>query len=217
MMQRVALAVGRRVQIPFLSILAILVANPLLAQSARTGHRTTISPVYVRSVTGVEIRGWLLQSGPATLSLLDDGTVRDVRLADVARIEQRGDSVKNGAVIGATILGGWCALICPQGLDGYRGQFGYVLAIDTARGAAIGAGIDAMHVGRTTIVVQTDVRDDDGRSVAQITQTQAILLPRCRGARSAPGGAGPPPPSCSRPGAPGLPARAGRPRSGGRI
>ena len=32
-----------------------------------------------------------------------------------------------------------------------------------------------LHVGRTTIVVQTDVTDDDGRRLAQITQTQAVL------------------------------------------
>ena len=158
MMQGVVPAVGRRVQIPSLSILAVLVANPLLAQSAQTGNRTTISPVYVRSVNGAEIHGQLLQLGPDTLSLLDEGTVRDVRLADVARIEQRGDSVKNGAIIGAAILGGWCALICPQGLDGYRGQFGYVLAINTALGAAIGAGIDAMHVGRTTIYEPAEIQ-----------------------------------------------------------
>ena len=32
-----------------------------------------------------------------------------------------------------------------------------------------------LHAGRTTIVVQTDVRDDAGRLVAQTTQTQAVL------------------------------------------
>jgi 1,4-dihydroxy-2-naphthoyl-CoA hydrolase len=30
-------------------------------------------------------------------------------------------------------------------------------------------------VGRTTIVVQTDVRDDGGRRVALVTQTQAVI------------------------------------------
>jgi uncharacterized protein (TIGR00369 family) len=34
-----------------------------------------------------------------------------------------------------------------------------------------------LHVGRTTIVVQTDVRDDDGRRLALTTQTQAVLAP----------------------------------------
>ena len=32
-----------------------------------------------------------------------------------------------------------------------------------------------LHAGRTTIVVQTDVRDAGGRRVALVTQTQAVL------------------------------------------
>ena len=32
-----------------------------------------------------------------------------------------------------------------------------------------------LHVGRTTIVVQTDLTDAGGRRVAQVTQTQAVL------------------------------------------
>jgi uncharacterized protein (TIGR00369 family) len=32
-----------------------------------------------------------------------------------------------------------------------------------------------LHVGRTTIVVQTDLTDDRGKHVAQVTQTQAVL------------------------------------------
>ncbi|MCO5995429.1 PaaI family thioesterase [Actinoallomurus rhizosphaericola] len=32
-----------------------------------------------------------------------------------------------------------------------------------------------LHTGRTTIVVQTDLYDTDGRRVAQTTQTQAVL------------------------------------------
>jgi uncharacterized protein (TIGR00369 family) len=34
-----------------------------------------------------------------------------------------------------------------------------------------------LHAGRTTIVVQTDLRDDAGKLVAQTTQTQAVLRP----------------------------------------
>lgn len=32
-----------------------------------------------------------------------------------------------------------------------------------------------LHVGRTTIVVQTNLLDGEGRPVAQVTQTQAVL------------------------------------------
>lgn len=35
-----------------------------------------------------------------------------------------------------------------------------------------------LHVGRTTIVVQTDLRDDAGKRVALVTQTQAVITPR---------------------------------------
>jgi 1,4-dihydroxy-2-naphthoyl-CoA hydrolase len=35
-----------------------------------------------------------------------------------------------------------------------------------------------LHVGRTTVVAQTDLLDDQGRRVAQVTQTQAVLAPR---------------------------------------
>jgi 1,4-dihydroxy-2-naphthoyl-CoA hydrolase len=35
-----------------------------------------------------------------------------------------------------------------------------------------------LHVGRTTVVVQTDLWDEEGRRVAQTTQTQAVLTSR---------------------------------------
>ena len=33
-----------------------------------------------------------------------------------------------------------------------------------------------IHIGRTTIVVQTDLRDDAGKRVALVTQTQAVTV-----------------------------------------
>jgi 1,4-dihydroxy-2-naphthoyl-CoA hydrolase len=35
-----------------------------------------------------------------------------------------------------------------------------------------------LHVGRSFIVVRTDLTDDTGRTVGQTTQTQAVLAPR---------------------------------------
>jgi len=35
-----------------------------------------------------------------------------------------------------------------------------------------------LHVGRSTIVVQTDIFDSQQKRVAQVTQTQAVLPPR---------------------------------------
>jgi uncharacterized protein (TIGR00369 family) len=34
-----------------------------------------------------------------------------------------------------------------------------------------------IHTGRTTVVVETDLLDADGRRVAKVTQTQAVLRP----------------------------------------
>ena len=145
-------AVARTVQILPAFLLAVLAITPAFAQGTQNATRSAFGDVYVRSIGGGEMRGQLLRLGPETLTLLEQGSSHDVRLADVTRIETRGDSVKNGAIIGAAILAGWCALICPQGLDGYSGRdFGYILAVNTALGALVGAGIDGMHVGRTTI------------------------------------------------------------------
>ena len=35
-----------------------------------------------------------------------------------------------------------------------------------------------VNAGRTTITVQTEVRNDDGKLLTMTTQTQAVLLPR---------------------------------------
>jgi uncharacterized protein (TIGR00369 family) len=43
------------------------------------------------------------------------------------------------------------------------------------RGGGAEAVARPLHVGRTTIVIQTDVFDSEGRRVAQVTQTQAVL------------------------------------------
>jgi len=43
------------------------------------------------------------------------------------------------------------------------------------RGGAVTARAELVHKGRTTVVVQTDVTDDDGRLVSRTLQTQAVL------------------------------------------
>jgi uncharacterized protein (TIGR00369 family) len=44
------------------------------------------------------------------------------------------------------------------------------------RDGIVTATCNPLHVGRSTIVVQTDLRDDRGKRVAQVTQTQAVLV-----------------------------------------
>jgi 1,4-dihydroxy-2-naphthoyl-CoA hydrolase len=43
------------------------------------------------------------------------------------------------------------------------------------RSGVVTATSEPLHVGRTTIVVQTNLTDDRGKLVAQVTQTQAVL------------------------------------------
>ena len=43
------------------------------------------------------------------------------------------------------------------------------------RGGTVHGTAVPLHVGRSTIVVQTDLRDDADRAVARVTQTQSVL------------------------------------------
>jgi hypothetical protein len=75
---------------------------------------------------------------------------RRIRFADVRRISREGDSVGNCALIGMTVLGTWCAIICGQGLNA-GGQVVLAVLVNGSVGAGIGALIDASHNGRTTL------------------------------------------------------------------
>ena len=46
------------------------------------------------------------------------------------------------------------------------------------RGGTVTGVTHPLHVGRTFIVVQTDLTDEDDRRVAQVTQTQAVIARR---------------------------------------
>ena len=43
------------------------------------------------------------------------------------------------------------------------------------RSGTVSATAHPLHVGRSTIAIATQLRDDEGRLVAQVTQTQAVL------------------------------------------
>jgi 1,4-dihydroxy-2-naphthoyl-CoA hydrolase len=75
----------------------------------------------------------------------------------------------------ADSLGGICAFLnLPEGAatSTIESKTNFFRAV---RSGAIHGTTSPLHVGRTTIVVQTDVRDDRGRRVALVTQTQAVL------------------------------------------
>ena len=78
----------------------------------------------------------------------------------------------------ADTLGGLCAFLnLPEGAttSTIESKTNFFRGVRSGRALAVTV---PLHIGRTTIVVQTDIRDDEGRRVALVTQTQAVLLPR---------------------------------------
>jgi 1,4-dihydroxy-2-naphthoyl-CoA hydrolase len=85
--------------------------------------------------------------------------------------------VMHGAAIMALAdsMGGACAFLnLPEGArtSTIESKTNFFRGI---RSGAAHASTHPLHVGRSTIVVQTDVTDDEGRLVSQVTQTQAVL------------------------------------------
>lgn len=119
---------------------------------------TDSSTVYVLDDTGVETSGTLFRVNPDSLILLVGDSEHRFEAARVRRIEKRGDSLRNGASIGAIVgvaMGLLAARISdcpgndPSGSCPAARAAGVLLS--TAVYAAIGTGIDALVVGRTTL------------------------------------------------------------------
>jgi hypothetical protein len=127
-------------------IVALLAAAPAqaLAQAASAPAQ---KDVFIRSTDGIEVRAQLLDLGPSTLSLFVDGARRDIPFSSVERIQTRGDSVWNGAAIGAAIGAGLWGMAAAN----HGGEFVPVMVGAAIGYGLIGAGVDAMIPGRTTI------------------------------------------------------------------
>ena len=128
---------------------------PRLADAQTRSLEKPSEQVFVMHAgSGEELHGRLLDLGPETLSIVVDNRRVDLPLNDVLRIDRRGDSLKNGAIIGAVVFGGWCAFICGQGVVS-GAQWASVAVLNGLLGAAIGASLDATHNGRTTVYRKT--------------------------------------------------------------
>ena len=155
-------------------ILAVLLVVPAAAHAQeplggwRGLNASSLDTIYVTDDAGRRTEGKLLRLEPQSLVMLVEGTEQRFDAARVQRIDRRGDSLKNGAWIGAALgvlFGSITAGIsdCPgsdPGGDctGFRiGTFVGALGIYTA----IGVGVDAMIVGRTRVF-------DASRSTAAI-------------------------------------------------
>ena len=88
-----------------------------------------------------------------------------------------GGLLHGGALMGlADAAGGLCAFLnLPEGATGTATISSATNFLRGVRGGHVEAVARALQVGRTVIVVETELRDTDGRAAAKVTQTQAVL------------------------------------------
>jgi uncharacterized protein (TIGR00369 family) len=87
-----------------------------------------------------------------------------------------GGVMHGGALMSlADTLGGICAFLnLPEGAQTSTISSSTSFMRAVREGQVHGA-TRPLHTGRTVVVVQTELRDDEGRLVAQVTQSQAVL------------------------------------------
>jgi 1,4-dihydroxy-2-naphthoyl-CoA hydrolase len=103
--------------------------------------------------------------------------------AVVARIEwaedlcTTGGAMHGGAVMAlADSTGGACAFLnLPDGAAGTTTIESKTNFLRAVRAGFVEATSRPLHAGRTVVVVDTEVRDDQGRLVARVTQSQLVL------------------------------------------
>ena len=90
-----------------------------------------------------------------------------------------GGALHGGALMGlADNVGGFCAFLnLPDGAAGTATIESKTNFFAAVREGWVEAVSRPLHVGKTTIVVDTDLLDSTGRRVARVTQTQAVLGP----------------------------------------
>ncbi|MEJ3652673.1 PaaI family thioesterase [Actinomycetes bacterium KLBMP 9759] len=76
----------------------------------------------------------------------------------------------------ADSAGGLCAFLnLPEGATGTATVTSTTNFLRPVRSGYVEAVATPLHVGRTVIVVDTELRDADGRLAARVTQTQAVF------------------------------------------
>ena len=115
----------------------------------------------------------------AALGVVLDGAEADEVRGRLAWAPERcttAGTIHGGALMAlADSLGGLCAFLnLPPGAGTATISSSTVFTRAVREGEVI-AVTRPLHVGRSTIVVQTDLADQAGRRVAQVTQVQAVL------------------------------------------
>jgi hypothetical protein len=144
-------------------LMLALAVTPGLASAQDTTQKwpglsiAELSTVYVLDDTGAETSGKLVRLNADSIVILAEGGERRFDAARIRRVQKRGDSIRNGVIIGAVVgavLGGIGVGIadCP-GVDqnGCAAARAGMFVLSTSIYTALGAGIDALVVGRTTL------------------------------------------------------------------
>ena len=99
------------------------------------------------------------------------------RLAWSEELSTAGAVLHGGAIMAlADSTGAACALLnLPEGVAGTTTVESKTNVFRSVRGGYAEAVSRPLHVGRTLIVVDTDVTDGDGVRVARVTQSQLVL------------------------------------------
>jgi hypothetical protein len=131
--------------------LLLVTASPVRAQDQPAAPSPGVADQTGPADAGsAPIKGRLLDITPETLALLVDGQRVEIPMHTVKVVSVGGDSVKDGAAIGAVVMGTLCALTVCRFSEN-PGQFVTVLVFEAGLGALIGAGIDAMHSSPTIV------------------------------------------------------------------
>jgi hypothetical protein len=111
-----------------------------------------LAEVYVTDHEGRVTRGRLIELDRHRLALTTSEGPRSFTVNDVRKIERRGDSLKNGAIIGA-LVGILPAILSLQGSSGdlSAGETALWVLGGVAVYSALGVAVDALIVGRTTV------------------------------------------------------------------
>lgn len=116
----------------------------------------------------------------ATLGITADTLSPDevVLSLDWAHGLTTGNDVLHGGIVMALAdsAGGACAFLnLPEGAGGTATIESKTNFLAATRSGTLKAHCHPLHVGKRVIVLETEIRNDDGRLAAKVTQTQAIL------------------------------------------
>jgi hypothetical protein len=145
-----------RTALPALAALIVFASSASAQPTFASLQPGGLPTVYVVDRTGTETQGRLVSITESLISVDVNGATKTFTPDDVSLIERKGDSLKNGAVIGTVVGAGLGVLSmgladCPAGRDNCPGTraAGFLLSVGIY--AAIGTGFDAAVSGRTRI------------------------------------------------------------------